>query len=188
MNVLVKNEYRVEVELSAGELEHYGLTYEEIDYKNIETRKLLWSLTEEIRISCGVNVKLSGKLLIEVIKEKEGSFRICFSSLSAALDAASVRQLIKSSSVPLIAQFSDFEELLCAVRALDKELESRLYESNGRYRLVVSADESAKEAVIFSLCEFCELYESNEAQAARTEEMWSLLIYPFAVKTLTESF
>ena len=188
MNIFVKNEYRVEVELSAEELVSYGITYEEIDYRNIETRKLLWSLTEEIRISCGINIKLSGRLLIEVLREKESSVRICFSSLSASLDDASVRQLIKTENTPVIAQFSDFEEMLQAAAELDKDLESRLYESNGKYRLVLCADEEMREAVSFCICEFGEILENSTAEAARSEEMWSLILAPNAVKILTEVF
>ena len=36
MNVTIRNEYRVEAVLTSDELNEYGITYEEIDYKNID--------------------------------------------------------------------------------------------------------------------------------------------------------
>ena len=71
MNFLIRNEYRAEIILSSTELESYGITYEEIDYGNIETRRLLWTLKSEVQKRFGYTLPLSGRLLIEVIKEQE---------------------------------------------------------------------------------------------------------------------
>lgn len=184
MNVHVRNEYRVEVGLSSEELEGYGITYEEIDYGNIETRRLLWSLTEEIRQKNGINIKLSGKLLIEVMKDTDNSVTICFSSLpDKSTDAASLKQLIRSSVKPVIAEFQNFEELMCAVNHITSDTEGCLYERNGKYRLLLSANESGEALFLPLLYEFGEVYEASAAEAARCEELWRYITND-AVKNL----
>ncbi len=189
MNVLVRNEYRVEVKLSPKELEEYGITYEDIDYKNIETRRVLWALAEEIRKKSGYNISLSGKILIEVIKENDNGCRFCFSSLSRdGKDDISVKQLIKNEIYPLTAEFGNFEDMLEAICNLDENRECALYEKNGCYRLIFPASENEKEELIFSLCEFSKIFENSSIETARCREMWHLLIPRSAVKTLTGTF
>ena len=174
MNVRVRNEYRVEVGLSSEELDRFGITYEEIDYGNIETRRLLWSLTEEIRQKNGINIKLSGKLLIEVMKDSDDGILICFSVLpDKNKDSASLKQLIKNESKPVITEFQDFDELMCAIKFLDNDTINSLYEKNGKYRLILSADEEKKYCIIPLLSEFGRFYENAALEAARCREMWT---------------
>lgn len=189
MNVLVRNEYRVEVSISPAELKHYGITYEELDYKNIETRRVLWALTEEIRKLYGYNISLSGKMLIEVIKENRDSLKICFSTLSDKdKDCASIKQLVKNELSPVIAEFDSFEEMLEAISTLTSDTESSLYEKDGKYRLLFPSDEQKKKEIILLLCEFSRIYENSSLETARSREMWKLLASPFAVNRLTGTF
>ena len=64
LNITVKNEYRVEAEISADEMEQLGISYGELDYSSVETRRFLWSVIEEIR-GDGIDVDMSGRVLIE---------------------------------------------------------------------------------------------------------------------------
>ena len=163
----------MEVGLSSEELESYGITYEEIDYSNTETRRLLWSLTEEIRQKNGINIKLSGKLLIEVMKDADSFITICFSSLpDKSADAASLKQLIRSEAKPVMAEFQNFEELIRAVKHLAADIKSCLYESNGKYRLMLSVNEAQQSLALSVLCEFGKVCEAAAYEAARCREQW----------------
>ena len=185
MDLLVRNGYRTEIILSSPELESYGITYEEIDYGNIETRRFLWTLQREIRRIYGHEISLSGRMLIEVIKDSRDYIRICFSALSDKnADDSSVKQLIKVSTAPLIAEFSDFEEMLRAVSFTDTDTESNLFEKDGKYRISFFVDEETKNQLIFSLCEFSELFEGSHKELARCNEMWKLLSENNAVNVL----
>ncbi len=185
MNVLIRNEYRVEIILSFPELESYGITYEEIDYGNIETRRLLWALQDEVQKKYGYSVKLSGKLLIEVIKDSENSVRICFSSLTAKTkDDNSIKQLIKSETSPVIAEFSDFEEMLQALSLLNRTIKSSLYEKNGKYRILFYVSEAEKDELIYCLCEFSEIFGNSPEETAKCTEMWNMIVSDKAVNCL----
>ena len=185
MNFLIRNEYRTEIILSSTELESYGITYEEIDYGNIETRRLLWTLRGEVQKRFGYTIPLAGKILIEVIKEQGNDIRICFSCVpEKSGDGNSVKQLVKSSSGPVIAEFSDLEDMLFASSLLDGNIKSSLFEKNGRYRILLSPAEDKKDEVIFCLCEFAEVCENAPARAAACSEMWNMLAENNAVSIL----
>ena len=176
MNLLVRNEYRAEIILSSPELESYGITYEEIDYGNIETRRLLWTLQREVQKIYGYRIRLSGKILIEVIKDSTDIIRICFSVLSSEEDDdSSVKQLIKSSTAPLIAEFSAFEEMLEAVSVIDSSTKCCLFENNGKYRISFHTDDETKVRLIFSLCEFARIFENSPEEYAHCSEMWNFI-------------
>ncbi len=189
MNLLVRNEYRTEIILSSPELESYGITYEEIDYGNIETRRFLWALQREVQKIYGYRINLSGKMLIEVIRDSEDVIRICFSLLSPKqADDNSVKQLVKSCTNPLIAEFSDFEEMLEAVSIIGFDIKSSLFEKNGKYRISFFADEATQSILTFTLCEFAEIFENSPKEAALCNETWNIISADNAVNCLQELF
>ena len=79
MKINAVNEYRVEVELDADEMARLGLTYDSMDWEDIDTRRALWSLAGMLRRE-GVGVSLSGRTLIEAQKLPDG-VRLCFTGL-----------------------------------------------------------------------------------------------------------
>ncbi len=79
MKINPVNDYRVEVELCEAEMDRLGLTFEAMDWADVDTRRALWSLVGLLREQ-GVNVRLSGRLLIEAGKLPDG-VRLCFTSL-----------------------------------------------------------------------------------------------------------
>ena len=97
MRIVPVNEYRVEVTLSPEELDGYDITYEQLDYADPDTRRVLWTLLSEIRRSSGVDLDLSGKLLIEATRETDGCCRVSFTSLPPRDGQnGSVKQLVKA--------------------------------------------------------------------------------------------
>lgn len=191
MNVTVRNEYRVEAVLTSDELKEYGITYEEIDYKNIETRRVLWTVLDKIRQRYGVNVSLAGKLLIEVIRESGNSVRLCFSSLPPhGSDEKSVKQLVKTENLPLLAEFVCFEDVLSALMSTE-EMETEasvLYEKDGKYRMLFYCNADIKAVLYAILCEFSYVADASVAERARCEEHWNCIIPENAVKRLMTAF
>jgi len=189
MNITVKNEHAAEILLGKDEMDSMGITYEELDYANAETRRVLWSLLDEIRKKAAVDISFSGKLLIEVMKESKGSVRICFTSLSGnEKDPKSVKQLIKSEDVPILAEFTDFEMLLSTVPLLQNVSDSLLYVKNGRFRLAVYSEKRVKSMLEALLCEFGEASDDPFYEFAVCREMWDCIIASDAVKVLSSVF
>lgn len=189
MIITVQNEYRVEAELSETELSRYGITYEELDYKNIETRRAVWSLFDDIKKKSGSDMSLSGKVLIEVMKEKCGLYKICFTRLSPHTDDKSVKQLVKSENSPISAQFDDFEQLLNVLKiGILNCYESSLYEKNGKYRLVFTSPVEEKKHIILVLGEFSDCKDNAFFEKAECEEHWNRIAQADAVPGLIKAF
>lgn len=188
MIITVRNEYRVEASLTENELSGYGITYDKLDYSEIETRRVLWTLFDDIKRKSGVEMALSGKVLIEVMKESVGSYRVCFTSLSSQRDEKSVKQLIKSENQPVAAEFSDFENLLASVGFLTDLYESSLYEKNGEYILFLRIPSERKSLVLCKLAEFSLCRENAQVLEAQCDESGLCIIKENAVGILRDSF
>ena len=136
MEIHVKNEYRVEVGLSGEELQGLGVSFESLDYANIETRRALWTVVGELRRQ-GVEVRLSGRVLIEAEKAGEGC-RLAITMLPQKhADAPSVRQLVKSPSLPAVLSAADAATLRRAALRLGPAAQTETYTHGGRWFLLV---------------------------------------------------
>ena len=189
MIVTVQNKYRVEAELTESELIAYGITYEEMDYKNAETRRVLWTIYDEIKKLGDVSISFSGRLLIEVIKDLPDKYRICFTALDAKdTDRASLKQMIKSEEPPVVAEFSCFEDLLDAVRAIRCEYSGSLYEKNGVYRLICNVPSLHKEKTKNILGEFSVIVKNPIKAQSQCNEFWNCITENDAIKRVNGCF
>lgn len=189
MNVLAENEYRIGLTLSYKELADYGVTYEQLDYSDIGTRRFLWAVTEDIRKNCGYNVSLSGRILIEVMKQGDDRVKIYLTRLSEKnSDDYSLKQLIRNDRFCITAQFSCFEKMLQAASCCETDAQSTLFEKDGKYRLTFYPDEKSREKLISFLCEFSDALSESPVEEARCNEMWKLICTPLAVHQLRAFF
>ncbi len=189
MNITVRNEYRVEALLSAEEMKIYGITYEEMDYGNTETRRVLWSLINDIKKLSGVAITLSGKLLIEVIKENSGNIRICFTMLpDREDDPKSVKQLVKCETLPVIAEFNNIEDVITVAGAVEINADSMLYECNGKYRMMFYAGLTEKGKLAAVTAEFGNILENSRTEEARCRELWNCVISENALQVIKRAF
>ena len=173
MNIIMRNDYRAEVVLSEEELCEFDISYDELDYGNIETRRVLWTLLDYINLNCGAAINPAGKLLIEVRREAGGKCRICFTSLPPrAQDGASVKQLVKTEDTPLIFECGGVDAAVAAAGGCGFSGKSSLYEREGRYRIIFFADGEEKKKIRNRLTEFGEVLPDSRITAAVCLESW----------------
>ncbi len=136
MKVNVINEYRVEMELAENELTDFDITYESMDYGDINTRRFLRELAENAK-QLGVDADMSGKVLIEAFRVS-GGCKVCFTFLPPrGKNCPSVKQLVKKDLTCLCAVSTDVS-LLCGYCAgLGYEPESTLFFCGGSYMLFI---------------------------------------------------
>ena len=96
----------IEIELTAAELQSLDITYEKLDYANIETRRVLWTVLDEALGTLGREMDLSGRMLIEAQPVGDGGCILDFTVLpdtvtnpSSISRLASVRLLAKPFAV-----------------------------------------------------------------------------------------
>lgn len=188
MNITVYNEFRLEVRLTEKELRAYDITYEDFDYSNIETRRVLWTILDEAKHKSGADINMSGKLLIEVCMLDENGISISFTSLPPrGSNTPSVKQLIKTQESALILETDDLGKCVDAALAGGFTGRSALFEKNGIYRLVFYADSQLNSVLCARICRFGELHSRRTRMLlASTDELWNKIEGESAVEKLLE--
>lgn len=186
MKIKVINEYRIEMELCEAELSDFDITYDSMDYSDVNTRRFLRELAQNAKMF-GVDADMSGKVLIEAFRIN-GGCRVCFTFLpSETKDAPSVKQLVKRDISCLFTAEGDIRVLCRFCKALGDFPESSLYRYRDKYCLFIIPD--PKNAVFYSDCagEFgLALFSDGEIFLSRCREYKGCLIEKQAVKALAQ--
>lgn len=151
------NEYRVEIELADSEMEELGISYEELDWADIETRRAIWNILGAVREN-GVDLSMSGRVLIEAGKLKNGC-RLCFTVLPYGGDRARFGSLIRTGGTAVLG--SAEKRNIERAAAVFKNAELALYEREGAFILAVSGDYSEHE--LLRAGEYCSFQKSAGA-------------------------
>lgn len=153
MNITVKNEYRVEAEISADEMERFETDFASLDYSSADTRAFLWKILDEIRAD-GIDIDMSGRVLIEAFDNGTGGCVIAFTVLpNGEKDSPCVKQLVKNVCDSALILSDDIQPLIDFSRAAG-EVRSDLYFCDGNYNLFVFPDGQNKTTIARILPEF----------------------------------
>ena len=162
MNVI--NEYRVEVELAPTEMEDLGVSFETLDWADIETRRAVWSVLGALR-EYGVALDLSGKVLIEADRGP-GGVRLRFSVIPPKGPPFSAKSFVRNENALLLCS-GNREDARKAARFFP-EAQKRLYRSGGNYWLLVSGPRTP--LALRMAGEYCEPVRLSAVAAAYLNE------------------
>lgn len=152
MNIVIRNAYRAEAELTDAELQALGVPFDDLDYADVETRRVLQTVLGEIR-DAGAQISLSGRVLIEAYRLPDGC-RFCFSVLPPHTDGApSVKQLIRRPRTPVIFASQDEGKIRRCLSCLGEDA-GRIYRGENIYLLF--AERARDETALLRAAEFCE--------------------------------
>ena len=166
MQISSPAENRIVVELSAKDMQELDITYEEMDYSAIETRRVIWTVLDAAGKFLGRELDPSRKMIIEAMPMSSGGCVICFTILETAVRAK--RPMLIKQAANLICDFESLDGLYNAVQdcGINGECEqSSLYESNGKYRLIISSPHDMRllerHFCEFAVCKKCENLEAD---------------------------
>lgn len=185
MKIKAQTDNRICIELTNEDMVELDITYEELDYSNIETRRVLWTLLDEARHELGRNIRLTQKMLIEAVPNDKGGCTIYFTVTDEPYGKNGKKHLVKHGCTKTVCQSSDIDNIGVLARVLfaaGNTVKSELYTDGEKYRLVISPDLSLQENIEATICEFCDI--CDESTAAHTYEHWKLLASPDAVGIL----
>ena len=81
MKILAPAENRITIELSARDMDALNITYEQMDYSNIETRRVVWTLLDRAGHELKRDIDPSGRMIIEAVPAGGGGcilkFTLC---------------------------------------------------------------------------------------------------------------
>ena len=78
MKIEAIGEEKILVALSDKDMNELDITYDEMDYSNIETRRVIWTILDEAKRSLGKPIDTNGRILIEVTPSDDGGCIMCF--------------------------------------------------------------------------------------------------------------
>jgi hypothetical protein len=115
---------KILVALSIKDLSELDITYDEMDYSNIETRRVIWTILDEAKRSLGKSIDTDGRILIEVTPSDDGGCIMCFTTMPVT-DCKSKKKLImKKEAEPLLFKALDSDSFLDAITVLKTAAES----------------------------------------------------------------
>ena len=127
MKIEAIGDEKILVALSDKDMNDLDITYDEMDYSNIETRRVIWTILDEAKRSLGKNIDTDGRILIEVTQSDDGGCILCFTALPSS-DCKSKKKLImKKEAEPIIIKAPDSDTFLDTISLLKKNAE--LYKS-----------------------------------------------------------
>ena len=78
MKINSPNKAKIIVELTRDDMRELDITYENMDYSNIETRRVIWTILDKARKTLCRDIDPSGKMTIETIPLDTGGCVIFF--------------------------------------------------------------------------------------------------------------
>lgn len=183
MKISVIDENTIRFKMVASDLKRLSLTYDQLDYSNAATRKVIAHLLEVARLQVGFQLN-SGQMLIEVFPDVNNGCIIYISTEEKTL--AREKQL----SEPMVLQFDDCNSLCSAADYLVKRLpkafsKSALYHVGSGYHLVLTASPGAPNDLTDIVGECCTALATGTLATAYSREHGKLLASANALQLLT---
>ena len=72
LKIVSPQENKIVIELTNADMTELDITYEEMDYGNIETRRVIWTVLDRARHALSRDIDPSGKMLIETVPAPDG--------------------------------------------------------------------------------------------------------------------
>lgn len=181
MKIEANGDEKLTVALSHEDMHELDITYDEMDYSNIETRRVIWTILDKARLSLGRSIDPEGRLLIEVSPLDDGGCVLYFTSLPAYDGKTKKRTIMKKDDEPLMFRpLSEdaYIDSLVLLKSKSDELRSyTCYRLDGTLSTVIYPKPTYSSAVSFMLGEFGEVSVCRCSEAARLFEHGEELLF-----------
>lgn len=159
MEIKAHGEEKISVTLTKTDMTDFDITYDELDYSNIETRRVIWTILDEAKKVLGKAINIDNRLLIRVSPADDGGCFLEFTQLPELCDTKKKRLIMKKESEPILFTAFDENSFIDCVKLLHNSINSfaknfELFLHNGEYCAVICPKPATTESIIFLLCEF----------------------------------
>ena len=137
------------VGLTYDEMKDLDITYDDMDYSNIETRRVIWTILDTVRRDTGRDVDPSGNLMIEAAPDTDGGCLLMFTVA--------------------IYEFENLDNLLDFMRFLPDN-SRRIFTKESKYRLEIPTETANGLQRILN--EYAKFVGKSKLAAAHTYEHW----------------
>ena len=146
MKIVSPQENKIVVELTNADMTELDITYEEMDYGNIETRRVIWTILDRARHTLSRDIDPSGKMLIETVPTPDGGCVLYITVLETQAHSLGCRGLLRihKERTSFTYAFETLGDLTaCAARLRESapaSCKSSLFLLDGQYRLSIRSE------------------------------------------------
>lgn len=159
------------VGLNPEDLRELDITYDSMDYSNIETRRVIWTILDSVRRNTGRDIDPSGNLLIEASPDGTGGCLLLFTVPISDSDIGTV--ISKTDSVQIF-EFCSSDDLLDAMSAVGKEsIKGRIFTDGRRFRAELPYEKASVYRRVIE--EFGTFIGNDSLTVTSTHEHWKEL-------------
>lgn len=162
MKIEAIGEEKILVALSDKDLSELDITYDEMDYSNIETRRVIWTILDEAKRSLGKSIDTDGRILIEVTPSDDGGCIMCFTTMPVTDYKSKKKLIMKKEAEPILFKALDHNAFLDAIEILKESCESfrnsEIFLYNKNFYFVIYPKITGSEKIAYILSDFGETY------------------------------
>ncbi len=156
------------VTLSCDDLSELDITYEAMDYANIETRRVIWTILDLVRQNTGRDIDPSGNLLIEAAPSTSGG---CVLMFTVPVSSSNIGTVISKNNLTGIFEFENADDLLdCFSLTGLANTDGRIFTDGKKFRAEFPNEKIA--VCKHTLEEFGKFVGKDRITAAVTHERW----------------
>lgn len=171
---------RITVDLTKQDMLELDITYEDMDYSTIETRRVIWTLLDEAGKVLGKELDPTRRMIIEAIPKNEGGCILNFTILDSRKKYSVQKQFLKKQSDSFMCEFENAEALFDAVNGCKTDIQSSLYEKDGKYRLMIYGLTDSRDIRLY-FSEFSNVTNAEKLICEHTKEHWKCLVEQNAI-------
>ena len=184
MNIDMPHSGKLEFRLDSRDLGKLNISFDELDYSNVETRRVVWTLIDTARKNLHIDFDLTGRLLVEVFPEKHGGCRLCVTILPKEEQRLNI--VAKPIFTTYIFEFST-DALLDLARQIKKlpvtHDDGELFSNGESFRLVVPLSDSQRKLKAL-MYEYGVYRGEDDFTISYTREHWQAVFDSSALKRL----
>ena len=155
------------VGLTCDEMKDIDITYEDMDYSNIETRRVIWTILDTVRRDTGRDIDPSGNLMIEAAPGTDGGCLLMFTVASGPNKKSET--VISKANPTRIYEFENLDNTLDFLLFLPDN-SRRIFTKGIKYRLELPTETANNFHRILN--EYGKFVGKSSLAAAQTHERW----------------
>ncbi len=165
---------KIYVTLTKTDMISLDITYDELDYSNIETRRVIWTVLDEASRVLGKTLNIDNRLLVQVAPADDGGCLLLFSQLPEQSDKSKKRFVMKKENEPLLYKGFDVNSFMDGICHLNTDNCTPelwdVYKYNNEFYAVIKPKKHESDKLIFTLCEFGEALSPTKKELAAIYE------------------
>ncbi len=176
MKINSPNVSKIIIELTEKDMLELDITYENMDYSNIETRRVIWTLLDKARNELKRDIDISSSMTIETMPLSHGGCVIFFTINSEKNKSKKVTP--KKEKVYEFDSIDNVIDLFSSMKE-DFPLGDLYSDGSGKFRFIIPSDEYAKTEICFR--EYSHPCREGKLAAEITKEHWDLKSVNFGI-------